>query len=132
MSRGYLSRGSVIIGGSCPGAIIWGQFSYVLIVLGAIVWEEIALGGNYPGRIAWGAIVLGGNCPGGNCPGGNCPVPQKIIEKYSKMDTKANAKSALLSLRTFLTAESPLIMMKKVFCFTSKALFVLEIFKFLS
>ena len=26
MSRGYLSRGSIIVGGNCPGAIIWRQF----------------------------------------------------------------------------------------------------------
>ena len=41
-------------------------------------------------------------------------------------------KGALSSLRQFLTAESPLKMMKNAFYITSKALFVLKIFKFLS
>ena len=35
-------------------------------------------------------------------------------------------------LRQFLTTESPLKIMKNAFCFISKALFVLKIFKFLS
>ena len=38
-------------------------------------------------------------------------------------------KGALPGLRQFLATESPLKMMKKAFYFTSKALFVLEIFK---
>ena len=41
-------------------------------------------------------------------------------------------KGALSGLRQFLAAESPLNMMKNVFHFTSKALFVLKVFKFLS
>ena len=41
-------------------------------------------------------------------------------------------KGALSSLRQLLAIESPLKMMKNVFYFTSKALFVLKIFKFLS
>ena len=41
-------------------------------------------------------------------------------------------KGALYSLRQFLAIESPLKMMKNAFHFTSKALFVLKIFKFLS
>ena len=41
-------------------------------------------------------------------------------------------KGALSGLRQFLAAEGPLKMMKNVFYFTSKALFVLKIFKFLS
>ena len=41
-------------------------------------------------------------------------------------------KSALSSLRQFLATESPLQMMKNTFYSTSKALFVLKIFKFLS
>ena len=41
-------------------------------------------------------------------------------------------KDALSGLRQFLAAESPSEMMKNVFYFTSKALFVLKIFKFLS
>ena len=41
-------------------------------------------------------------------------------------------KGALSGLRQFLATESRLKMMKNVFYFTSKALFVLKIFKFLS
>ena len=41
-------------------------------------------------------------------------------------------KGALSSLRQFLAPESPLKTMKITFNFTSKALFVLKIFKFLS
>ena len=41
-------------------------------------------------------------------------------------------KGALLGLRQFLATGSPLKMMKNAFCFTSKALFVLKIFKYLS
>ena len=26
MSKGHLCRGSIILGGNCPGAVIWGQF----------------------------------------------------------------------------------------------------------
>ena len=39
-------------------------------------------------------------------------------------------KGALSGLRQFLATESPLQMMKNAFYFTSKALFVLKIFKF--
>ena len=41
-------------------------------------------------------------------------------------------KGALSGLRKFLATESPLKMMKNTFYFTSKALSVLNIFKFLS
>ena len=41
-------------------------------------------------------------------------------------------KGVLSGLRRFLATESPLKMMKNAFYFTSKALFVLKIFKFLS
>ena len=41
-------------------------------------------------------------------------------------------KGALSGLRQFLTTKSPLKIMKNAFYFTSKALFVLKIFKFLS
>ena len=41
-------------------------------------------------------------------------------------------KGALSGLRQFLTTDSPLKMTKNAFYFTSKALFVLKIFKFLS
>ena len=43
-----------------------------------------------------------------------------------------NVKGALSGLRQFLETESLLKMMKNAFYFTSKALFVLKIFKFLS
>ena len=42
------------------------------------------------------------------------------------------AFGSLSVLRRFLTTESPLKMMKNVFRFILKALFILEIFKFLS
>ena len=51
---------------------------------------------------------------------------QEIIFSRKKM------KGALSGLRQFLPTESPLKMMKNAFYFTSKALFVLKIFKFLS
>ena len=41
-------------------------------------------------------------------------------------------KGALSGLRQFLVIENPIKMMKIAFYFTSKALFVLKIFKFLS
>ena len=41
-------------------------------------------------------------------------------------------KEVLLGLRQFLASENPLKMMKKAFYFTSKALFILQIFKFFS
>ena len=68
MPRGHLSWGSFILGGNCPGTIIWGQFSQVGILRGGIV----------RGAIAWGAIFLGGDCLGGNYPVGNCPVPKYL------------------------------------------------------
>ena len=43
-----------------------------------------------------------------------------------------NLKGALSALRRVLAAESPFKMMKNAFYFTSKAFFVLKIFKFLS
>ena len=42
-----------------------------------------------------------------------------------------NIKGDLLGLRQFLAIESPLKIMKNVFYFALKALFVLKIFKFL-
>ena len=41
-------------------------------------------------------------------------------------------KGALSGLRQFLATESPLKMMRSTFYFTSKALFVVKVFKFLS
>ena len=43
-----------------------------------------------------------------------------------------NVSSALSGMRRFSAAENPSKMMKNTFYFTSKALFVLKIFKFLS
>ena len=48
------------------------------------------------------------------------------------MDFFSSIKGALLGLKQFLATESPLKMMKNAFYFTSIALFVLNIFKFLS
>ena len=45
---------------------------------------------------------------------------------------KKSFKGALLSLRQFLTTESPLKMMKNAFYFIFKALYFFKIFKFLS
>ena len=45
---------------------------------------------------------------------------------------KFSIKGALSGLRQFLATKSTLKMMKNAFCFTSKALFVLKVFKFLS
>ena len=44
---------------------------------------------------------------------------------------EGNFKGALFGLRKFLASEAPLKMRKHDFCFTSKALFVGKIFKFL-
>ena len=51
---------------------------------------------------------------------GKAPVPETLFN------------GALSGMRQFLTTGSPLKMMKNAFCFTLKALFVLQIFKFLS
>ena len=45
---------------------------------------------------------------------------------------RSSFKGALSGLKQFLATESPLKMMKNAFNFTSKALSVLKIFKFLS
>ena len=47
-------------------------------------------------------------------------------------ELKKNIKGALSSLRHFFAIESPLKMKKNALYLTSKALFVLKIFKFLS
>ena len=57
MSRGHLSRESIILGANCPGATNCPE--------GGII-----LGGDCPGGIVLGAIVLG---LGGNCSGSNFP-----------------------------------------------------------
>ena len=48
------------------------------------------------------------------------------------MEFESFAKGALSNLRQFLATTSPLKMAKKCFFITLKALFVLELFKFLS
>ena len=55
-----------------------------------------------------------------------------IFDSFTAQKMAHFIKSALSDLRQFLAAESPLRMIKNAFCFTSKALFVLKIFKFLS
>ena len=45
---------------------------------------------------------------------------------------KVKIQGALSGLRQFLATETPLKMMKNAFNFTSKAFFILKIFKFLS
>ena len=57
-------------------------------------------------------------------------VTSRRIAYFYYYDTEL--KGALSGLRQFLTTENPLKMMKNAFYFTSKALFVLKIFKFLS
>ena len=63
------------------------------------------------------------------------------LNKYRKGDftsstdtfyQKSNFKDALKGLRHFFAIENPFKKLKNAFCFTSKAVFVLEIFKFLS
>ena len=56
---------------------------------------------------------------------------QSLFEKnINSKRCKDNLKGALSGLRQFLAIESPLKMMKNAFYSTSKALFVLKIFKF--
>ena len=54
-----------------------------------------------------------------------------LLSFYIHNATFLSLKCALLGLRQILEAESPLKVMKNIFYFTSKALFVLKIFKFL-
>ena len=51
---------------------------------------------------------------------------------FTKFIRSPFLKGALSDLRQFLAAESLLKMMKNTFYFTSKALFILKIFQFLS
>ena len=60
------------------------------------------------------------------------PIFTSIISYFCHNALMHGFKGALSSLRPFLATESPLKMMKNAFYFTSKALFVLKIFKFLS
>ena len=57
---------------------------------------------------------------------------EKAIISEGDLAERELLKGALSGLRQFLATESPLKMMKKAFYFTSEALFVLKIFKFLS
>ena len=54
------------------------------------------------------------------------------INLFANMFVFRDFKGALSGLRQFLATESPLKMMKNAFYFTSKALFALKIFRFLS
>ena len=60
------------------------------------------------------------------CKGASC-----TYNKNNKIIRHSVFKGALSGLRQFLAIESPLKMMKNAFYFTSKALFILNIFKFL-
>ena len=64
----------------------------------------------------------------------NCPLYEHfLISHFVTNDCLVSCfKGAPLGLRQFLGTESPLKMMKNAFYFTSKALFVLKIFEFLS
>ena len=59
-------------------------------------------------------------------------VFQQISETIRKTPVLESLKGTLSCLRQFLAIESPLKIMKHAFYFSSKALFVLKIFKFLS
>ena len=58
-------------------------------------------------------------------------VSMSYLLSFSIYQTKRVIKGTLSGLIQFLAAESPLKMMKNAFYFTSKALSVLKIFKFL-
>ena len=59
-------------------------------------------------------------------------APTKTLRPPSYILNVRSLKGPLSGLRPFLAFENPLKMMKNAFYFTSKALFALEIFKFLS
>ena len=58
-------------------------------------------------------------------------IAKTNIEWYKQIVGKT-VKSAFSGLKLFVAIESPLKMMKNAFYFTSKALLLLKIFKFLS
>ena len=60
------------------------------------------------------------------------PLSQNYKERVQRFSFLAqhHFKGTLSGLRQFSTAESALKMMKNAFYFTSKALFILKIFKF--
>ena len=57
---------------------------------------------------------------------------QKELFRWNKKHFSLWFKGTLSGLKQFLVTQSPLKIMKNAFYFTSKALFVLKIFKFLS
>ena len=59
-------------------------------------------------------------------------VSNALDSKKGKLVNYIFEESALSALRQFLTTESPLKMIKNASYFTSKTLFVLKIFMFLS
>ena len=61
-----------------------------------------------------------------------CYCCSSFLTKTQKICKNRNIKGTLSCLKQFLATEAPLEMMKNVFYFTSKALFVPKIFKFLS
>ena len=60
------------------------------------------------------------------------PICTRLSMLVSQCDSLSSIKGALSGLGQVLVTESPLKMMKKSFYFTSKALFVLKLFKLLS
>ena len=54
-----------------------------------------------------------------------------FLTKTQNFRKNRNIKGALSGVRQFLATENPLKMIKNVFYFTLKTLFVLKIFKFL-
>ena len=64
--------------------------------------------------------------------GSKCDIFRRLHPFYSRLVQTSQLKGALSGLIQFLAAESCLKMMRNAFYFTSKALFILKIFKFLS
>ena len=59
-------------------------------------------------------------------------IPTSSEIKKTKLAPSTKFKGALSGLKQFLAAESPIKMMQNAFYFTSKAYFVLKIFRYLS
>ena len=59
-------------------------------------------------------------------------IPCQVTDKSIPQPIHQELKGALSGLRQFWATESPLKMIKNAFYFTSKALFVLKLLKFLS
>ena len=60
-----------------------------------------------------------------------CYCCSRFLTKIQNFRKNRNIKGTLSGLRQFLATESPLKVMKNAFLITSKALFILKIFKFL-